>query len=295
MIDAFVDELYLAQRGFERAQRASTGRPGYAPGTMLKLYVYGYLHQLTSSRKLSGRVTASKSPPAPRQASFPRCPRPTRPQPRPVAWESRRSSISLASIPIAALPASSSRPLRPAAVARRAKRRIRRREHEAVCDAIERKLDAMPDAMAVRRCTVEHVFGWMDGRDPLPNARAKERDRRSLPSDPSLLSAPLPSPASFDHQGNRRVRGTSSRYRGRTESSHTASATERTLPTARRRPVTAGNRRRHRANGSHLPGRSRHQARRGAPEGRLKVGGRSWRRTDAPCPSRWPGGSCRPA
>ena len=86
MIDAFVDELYLARRGFERAQRASTGRPGYAPGTMLKLYVYGYLHQLTSSRKLSGRVTASKSPPAPRQASFPRCPRPTRPQPRPVAW-----------------------------------------------------------------------------------------------------------------------------------------------------------------------------------------------------------------
>ena len=35
--------------GFARVQPASTGRPGYAPGTMLKLYVYGYLHQLTSS------------------------------------------------------------------------------------------------------------------------------------------------------------------------------------------------------------------------------------------------------
>jgi transposase len=52
VIDAFVDELDLAELGFARAQPASTGRPGYAPSTMLKLYVYGYLHQLTSSRKL---------------------------------------------------------------------------------------------------------------------------------------------------------------------------------------------------------------------------------------------------
>jgi len=125
-IDTFVDELDPSQRGFERVQPASTGRPGYAPGAMLKLYVYGYLHQLTSSRKLSGRVTASKAAPAPRQASFLRCPSPTRRQPRPLACGSRRSSISLTPIPIAALPASSSRPLRPAAVARRVKRRIRR-------------------------------------------------------------------------------------------------------------------------------------------------------------------------
>jgi transposase len=52
VIDAFVDELDLATLGFERVQPASTGRPGYAPGMMLKLYVYGYLHQLASSRKL---------------------------------------------------------------------------------------------------------------------------------------------------------------------------------------------------------------------------------------------------
>jgi transposase len=52
IIDAFVDELDLAELGFARVQPAATGRPGYAPGTMLKLYVYGYLHQLTSSRKL---------------------------------------------------------------------------------------------------------------------------------------------------------------------------------------------------------------------------------------------------
>ena len=52
IINAFADELDLAELGFARVQPASTGRPGYAPGTMLKLYVYGYLHQLTSSRKL---------------------------------------------------------------------------------------------------------------------------------------------------------------------------------------------------------------------------------------------------
>ncbi len=52
IIDAFVDELDLAELGFARVQPAATGRPGYAPGTMLKLYIYGYLHQLTSSRKL---------------------------------------------------------------------------------------------------------------------------------------------------------------------------------------------------------------------------------------------------
>ena len=52
MIDAYVEELDLAALGFARVQPAATGRPGYAPGTMLKLYVYGYLHQLASSRKL---------------------------------------------------------------------------------------------------------------------------------------------------------------------------------------------------------------------------------------------------
>ena len=38
-----------------------------------------------------------------------------------------------------------------------------RSEHEAVLDAMARRLPAMPDAMAVRRCTVEHVFGTIKG------------------------------------------------------------------------------------------------------------------------------------
>ena len=52
VIDAFVDELDLGALGFTRVHPAATGRPGYAPGMMLKLYIYGYVHQLTSSRKL---------------------------------------------------------------------------------------------------------------------------------------------------------------------------------------------------------------------------------------------------
>jgi transposase len=45
-----VDELDLSELGFGAA--AATGRPGYHPATMLKLYVYGYLSQVQSSRRL---------------------------------------------------------------------------------------------------------------------------------------------------------------------------------------------------------------------------------------------------
>ena len=52
VIDAFVDGLAMAALGFERAEAAETGRPGYDPRDLLKLYLYGYLHQLRSSRRL---------------------------------------------------------------------------------------------------------------------------------------------------------------------------------------------------------------------------------------------------
>ena len=51
-IDAFVDELDFVAGGFQRAVPAATGRPGYAPGDLLKLYLYGYLYRLRSSRRL---------------------------------------------------------------------------------------------------------------------------------------------------------------------------------------------------------------------------------------------------
>src|SRR5271156_190203 len=42
----------MAELGFERAGAAETGRPGYDPRDLLKLYLYGYLRQLRSSRRL---------------------------------------------------------------------------------------------------------------------------------------------------------------------------------------------------------------------------------------------------
>ncbi len=51
-IDAFVASLDLAGLGFLRAQPAETGRPAYDPGDMLRLYLYGYLNRVRSSRML---------------------------------------------------------------------------------------------------------------------------------------------------------------------------------------------------------------------------------------------------
>jgi transposase len=51
-IDAFVDGLDLAAAGFRRVEAKATGRPGYAPCDLLKLYIYGYLNRVRSSRRL---------------------------------------------------------------------------------------------------------------------------------------------------------------------------------------------------------------------------------------------------
>lgn len=51
-LDAFVAHLDLATIGFRRAVPAETGRPGYDPGDLLRLYLYGYLHRICSSRRL---------------------------------------------------------------------------------------------------------------------------------------------------------------------------------------------------------------------------------------------------
>jgi transposase len=52
VIDAFVETLVMSDLGFERAQAAETGRPGYDPHDLLRLYLYGYLNQIRSSRRL---------------------------------------------------------------------------------------------------------------------------------------------------------------------------------------------------------------------------------------------------
>src|ERR1700691_485415 len=52
VIEAFVEGMEMGALRFERAEAAETGRPGYDPRDLLKLYLYGYLQQVRSSRRL---------------------------------------------------------------------------------------------------------------------------------------------------------------------------------------------------------------------------------------------------
>ena len=52
VIDVFIDELDLGQLGFAGVEPAATGRPSYHPAVLLKLYLYGYLNRIQSSRRL---------------------------------------------------------------------------------------------------------------------------------------------------------------------------------------------------------------------------------------------------
>src|SRR3974377_177823 len=55
-IAAFVDGLDLAAAGFADVEPKETGRPGYAPADLLKLYIYGYLNRVRSSRRLEAET-----------------------------------------------------------------------------------------------------------------------------------------------------------------------------------------------------------------------------------------------
>jgi transposase len=52
LIDAFVDKLDLSGLGFDGVAPEATGRPSYHPSVLLKLYIYGYLVRVQSSRRL---------------------------------------------------------------------------------------------------------------------------------------------------------------------------------------------------------------------------------------------------
>ena len=52
VIDAFVDALDLSSLGFDGVEPAATGRPAFHPSVLLKLYIYGYLNRVQSSRRL---------------------------------------------------------------------------------------------------------------------------------------------------------------------------------------------------------------------------------------------------
>ena len=59
MIDVFLDDLDLSGLGF-KTQPNETGRPAYHPSTMLKLFAYGYLNQVHSSRRLDRNPDAMR-------------------------------------------------------------------------------------------------------------------------------------------------------------------------------------------------------------------------------------------
>ena len=52
VVDVFVDELDLRALGFDGAEPEATGRPAYHPATLLRIYIYGYLNRIQSSRRL---------------------------------------------------------------------------------------------------------------------------------------------------------------------------------------------------------------------------------------------------
>src|ERR1700678_876572 len=52
VIEVFVDGLDLTKLGFDGAAPKATGRPAYHPATLLKIYIYGYLNRIQSSRRL---------------------------------------------------------------------------------------------------------------------------------------------------------------------------------------------------------------------------------------------------
>src|SRR2546430_12585287 len=52
VMDALVETLDLAVLGFSKVAAEEMGRPPYAPGDLLKLYIYGYLHRVRASRRL---------------------------------------------------------------------------------------------------------------------------------------------------------------------------------------------------------------------------------------------------
>jgi transposase len=52
VIDVFVDELDLAELRLDGVEPGATGRPSYHPSALLKLYIYGYLNRVQSSRRL---------------------------------------------------------------------------------------------------------------------------------------------------------------------------------------------------------------------------------------------------
>jgi transposase len=61
VVETFVDELDLAALGFAGVVPEATGRPSYHPATLLKIYLYGYLNRIASSRRLEREAQRNRS------------------------------------------------------------------------------------------------------------------------------------------------------------------------------------------------------------------------------------------
>ena len=61
VIEGFIDELDLGAVGFGGVVPEATGRPAYHPATLLKIYLYGYLNRIQSSRRLERETSAMSS------------------------------------------------------------------------------------------------------------------------------------------------------------------------------------------------------------------------------------------
>ena len=68
-MDAFIDKLDLQKLGFTGTVYKSEGRPPYAPGVLLKMYLYGYLNKIRSSRKLEKECSRNIIAVAPARAA----------------------------------------------------------------------------------------------------------------------------------------------------------------------------------------------------------------------------------
>ena len=119
VIDVFVDELDLSGLGFKTTPEA-TGRPGYHPALMLKLFIYGYLNRVQSSRRLEQE--ANKTIHRYWSSACPQC--------------RIKSQCTVGKY-----------------------RRVSRWEHVEVLEAMEERVNRMSNCMRIRGSTVEHPFG----------------------------------------------------------------------------------------------------------------------------------------
>jgi len=148
--------------GFEGTMPAQTGRPAYHPEVLLKIYIYRYLNRLQSSRRLEREaqrnvelrwLTGHLTPDFKTIANF------RKDNGRTISNVCRQFVVLC-------------------------QRRVTRWEHEEALDAMQERLERTPEAMRIRRRTVEHPFGnikaWMGATHFLTRTKARVSTEMSL-------------------------------------------------------------------------------------------------------------------